>query len=109
MLSGTGDIPVCAGCSFEVKWDGFRVLVSTEDGLKVRSRRGWNMTAAVPELAELPPGLVLDGELVAFNDDGDPHFPLLSRRVLHCDRSIPVRLMVFDVLAVDGDSLLTHT
>ena len=86
MLSRTGKIPIGAGWSFEVKWDGFRALVSTENGLKVRSRRGWNMTAAVPELAELPAGLVLDGELVAFNDDGDPHFPLLSRRVLHGDR-----------------------
>ena len=109
MLSRTGEIPSGAGWSFEVKWDGFRALVSTENGLKVRSRRGWNMTAAVPELAELPAGPVLDGELVAFNDDGDPHFPLLSRRVLHGDRGIPVRLMVFDVLAIDGDSLLTHT
>jgi bifunctional non-homologous end joining protein LigD len=52
---------------------------------------------------------VIDGELVAFNDDGDPHFPLLSRRVLHGDRRIPVRLMVFDVLAIDGEPLLNHT
>ena len=27
----------------------FRALVSTVDGLKVRSRRGWNMTEALPE------------------------------------------------------------
>jgi hypothetical protein len=44
------------------------------------------------ELADLPPGLVLDGELVAFNDDGDPHRSL-SRRVLHGDRRIGVHLM----------------
>jgi hypothetical protein len=34
---------------FEVKWDGFRAIVATEDGLQVRSRRGWNMTDLVPE------------------------------------------------------------
>src|SRR3954464_14593021 len=101
MLSGPGDVPTGPGWSFELKWDGFRALVSTEDGLRVRSRRGWNMTSLLPELEDLPRGLVLDGELVSFNEQGDPHFPLLSRRVLHGDWTIPLRLMVFDVLAVD--------
>ena len=41
------------------------------------------MTALVPELASLPRGLVLDGELVAFNEHGAPHWPLLCERVLH--------------------------
>jgi ATP-dependent DNA ligase len=27
--------------AFEVKWDGFRAVVSTEDGFRVRSRRTW--------------------------------------------------------------------
>jgi ATP-dependent DNA ligase len=36
--------------SFEVKWDGFRALVSTKDGLRVRSQRGWSMTELVPAL-----------------------------------------------------------
>ena len=83
-LARGGQLPIRADWSFEVKWDGFRAIVSTEDEpSKVRSRRGWSMIADVPELAELPAGLVLDGELVAFNGDEEPHFPLLSRRVLH--------------------------
>jgi bifunctional non-homologous end joining protein LigD len=106
MLSRSGELPAGAGWAFEVKWDGFRALVSTENGLRVRSRRGWNMTALVPELDDLPAGLVLDGELVSFNDDGDPHFSLVSRRILHGDRGIPVRMMIFDVLAIDGEPLL---
>ena len=53
----------------------------------------------------LPKGLVLDGELVAFNKAGDPHFPLLSKRILNRDTSVPVQFMVFDVLAVDGESI----
>jgi ATP-dependent DNA ligase len=48
---------------FELKWDGVRALVSTEDGQRVRSRRGWNMTPVLPELRTLPTGLLLDGEL----------------------------------------------
>ena len=59
MLARPGDLPL-RGCAYEVKWDGFRALVSTEEGLDVRSRRGWAMAELVPELGGLPPGLVLD-------------------------------------------------
>jgi ATP-dependent DNA ligase len=65
MLSRTAPLPLGSGWSYELKWDGFRAIVSTEDGLRVRSRRGWNMTEMLPELADLPAGVVLDGELVA--------------------------------------------
>jgi bifunctional non-homologous end joining protein LigD len=44
MLAHSGPLPTGQGWRFELKWDGFRALVSTEDGLRVRSRRGWNMT-----------------------------------------------------------------
>jgi bifunctional non-homologous end joining protein LigD len=59
MLSRPGPLPSGSGWSFELKWDGFRALVSTEDGLRVRSRRGWNMTELLPELRGLPAGLVI--------------------------------------------------
>jgi bifunctional non-homologous end joining protein LigD len=98
MLSLTGELPTEPGWAFEVKWDGFRALVSSENGLEVRSRRGWNMTAALTELVDLRPGLVLDCELVAFNDAGDPDWPLLCRRVLHRQGAIPIQLMIFDLL-----------
>jgi bifunctional non-homologous end joining protein LigD len=84
--------------AYELKWDGFRAVVSTTGGLRVRSRRGWNMTELVPELADLPPGLVLDGELIAFGEDGLPSFPLLCERMLHRRPGIPIAYMVFDLL-----------
>ena len=84
MLSRPGPLPSGSGWSFELKWDGFRALVSTEDGLRVRSRRGWNMTEVLPELRGLPPGLVLDGELVAWKRS-QPYFPHICRRVLNRD------------------------
>ena len=40
MLSRPGPLPSGSGWSYELKWDGFRALVSTEEGLAVRSRRG---------------------------------------------------------------------
>ena len=63
------------------------------------------MTEALPELRGLPAGLVLDGELVAFNQAGDPHFPLLSKRILNRDMSVPIQFMIFDVLAVESESV----
>ena len=54
------------------------------------------MADRLPELASLPTGLVLDGDLVAFALDGRPSFPLLCVRVLHGREAIPVTFMVFD-------------
>ena len=73
-------MPSASGWSFELKWDGFRALVSTEESFEVRSRRGWNMTPVLPERRALPPGLLLDGELGAWKGS-EPYFPLVCRRV----------------------------
>jgi bifunctional non-homologous end joining protein LigD len=105
MLARSGELPTGNGWAYELKWDGFRAIVSTQDGLRVRSRHGWNMTMQLLELAELPSGLVLDGEIVAFNDQGLPHFPLVCQRLLHGDESVPLVLMIFDLLHVDGRDL----
>jgi hypothetical protein len=82
-----------------------RAIVSTVAGLRVRSRRGWDMTERVQELAGLPEGLVLDGELVAI-EDGRPSFPRLANRVLHGHDGIAITFVVFDVLASDGESTM---
>lgn len=105
MLARSGPLPTRGDYAFEVKWDGFRAIVSTEDGLRVRSRRGWDMTEHVGFLAELPVRAVLDGELVALDEDGKPDFPLVCERVLMRRRTIPLTLMVFDVLCLDGEDV----
>jgi bifunctional non-homologous end joining protein LigD len=104
MLCRSGPLPEGPGWSFELKWDGFRALVSTEDVLRVRSRRGWNMTGVLPELRGLPTGLVLDGELVAWKRS-QPYFPLVCRRVLNRDMSIRLTYVIFDALRRDGEDL----
>jgi bifunctional non-homologous end joining protein LigD len=104
MLSRPGPLPFGSEWSFELKWDGFRALVSTEDGLRVRSRRGWNMVGVLPELRGLPAGLVLDGELVAWKKS-QPYFPLVCRRVLNRDMTVPLSYVIFDVLRRDGEDL----
>jgi bifunctional non-homologous end joining protein LigD len=64
------------------------------------------MTDLLPEFAAIPVEGVFDGELVAFGDDGLPSFERLSRRILHGDISIPVAIVLFDVLEVEGLSTM---
>ena len=61
MLSRRGELPAGPGWAFEVKWDGFRTLVSTEEGLPGTqpARLEYDATAArTPK--PLPSGVVLD-------------------------------------------------
>jgi bifunctional non-homologous end joining protein LigD len=102
MLARSGRLPASCDYAYEVKWDGFRAIVSTEGELRVRSRRGWDMTEHVGFLADLPVRAVLDGELVALDADGKPDFPQLCHGVLMRQRSAPLTFMAFDVLSIDG-------
>ena len=101
------------GWIFELKYDGVRAL-AIRDGEHTRifGRSGIEITAQYPEVAlaldKLPSDrLVLDGEIVAFGDDGRQSFQLLQRRIGAHERgdierlslSIPVCYQVFDLLA----------
>jgi bifunctional non-homologous end joining protein LigD len=107
MLARSGPLPASGDFSYEVKWDGFRAIVSTEGSLRVRSRRGWDMTEHVTFLAQLPVRAVLDGELVSLDDDGKPDFPQLCECVLQRQGSTPLTLFVFDVLSVEGEPVVS--
>jgi DNA ligase D-like protein (predicted ligase) len=68
---------------FEIKWDGTRAMAFIEEGtVRLMNRRGRNIAARYPELqvlTALPPGTVLDGEIVVLRD-GKPDFPSLQKR-----------------------------
>jgi ATP-dependent DNA ligase len=49
MLCRSAPLPRGRGWAHEPKWDGFRALVSVNGDVRVRGRRGWDMTALVPE------------------------------------------------------------
>src|SRR4051794_23423582 len=108
MLARAGDLPQGAGWRFEPKLDGFRCMACSHGGrARIRSRRGWDMTKLLPELVEvLPSNVQLDGELIAWDEEGNPDFHRLGRRMLHGDTSIAVTYMAFDVLALDGEPTL---
>jgi bifunctional non-homologous end joining protein LigD len=99
------------GWWFEIKWDGYRAVVSRFDGrVRARSRRGLDLTGPFPELARLdvPDGVAIDGEVVAFDEEGRPSFSNLQRRTGFGGRGtkaeVAVHLIVFDVLYA-GESL----
>src|SRR3954471_24856984 len=104
MLARPGPLPSRGRWAYEVKWDGFRALIRAGDDFRVRSRRGWDMTALVPELQALPAG-VYDGELVSFVD-GVPYFPAVFARLLNRVDDVVLHYLVFDVLALDGHSVM---
>ncbi|NKY08698.1 DNA ligase, partial [Cellulomonas hominis] len=81
-VGGAARLPYGPEWRFEVKWDGVRILAEhTGDGLRLVGRNGRDATAAYPELealaAALPPGTVLDGEVLALRD-GVPSFVALA-------------------------------
>lgn len=101
------------GCVFEPKFDGYRALLFVDDdGCRVQSRRGHDITDAFRDVADaaaahLPAGLVLDGELVVWAGSG-LDFGELQRRVGHGGnrrlRQAPASFVAFDVLAAaDND------
>ncbi|MFP5282419.1 MAG: non-homologous end-joining DNA ligase, partial [Actinomycetes bacterium] len=108
------------GWAFEMKWDGVRVVAYLADGqVRLRSRRGRDETAAYPDLIEDLAALevrtaVLDGEIVVVDSTGRPTFGLLQHRInltrpadiAAAARAHPARLMLFDVLELNGASLL---
>jgi ATP-dependent DNA ligase len=82
-----------------VKWDGFRAIVSTEGLLRVRSRRGWDMTPHVGVSVRAARSCCAHGELVALGADGKPDLPLICECLLQRWSSIPLTYTVFDVLS----------
>lgn len=90
---------------FEVKWDGYRAIVGAAGGsIRARSRRGLDLLGPFPEIAsvEIPDGVVVDAEIVAFDDAGRPSFSLLQQRTAFggsgTGAKVGVNLVVFDVL-----------
>ncbi len=106
--------------SFEVKWDGVRAIAYIQPGrLRLESRNLNDITEAYPELRGLVRAagmreLVLDGEIVAFDEHGRPSFERLQRRmhvtspsaVRRLMSSHPVLYAIFDLLYLDGHSLM---
>ncbi len=99
---------------YEIKWDGMRILVAIDGGLRGLSATGRDVTGRFPELAPLGDSLSghrvgLDGEVVALRD-GRPDFGRLQHRMHIANpaeaarraREEPLVYLAFDLLHLDG-------
>ncbi len=101
------------GCRYEPKFDGFRCVARVDDdgGVQLWSRRLKRLDGAFPEVvsavaATLPPGTVVDGEIVRWGTDGRLDFSALQRRHVRRRADLPIaepcHYVVFDVLEAGG-------
>ncbi|HON67278.1 MAG TPA: ATP-dependent DNA ligase [Phycisphaerae bacterium] len=112
-LESLGDLD---GWQIEYKWDGIRSqLIHRRTRTLVYSRGEENITDAFPEVREagaaLPDGTVLDGEVLAWEDDRPLPFALLQRRLNRKHEQprlfaeIPVVFMAYDLLELNGQDI----
>jgi bifunctional non-homologous end joining protein LigD len=118
MLAALGPLPVDGRWAFEFKYDGVRAVTYVDRGaVRVLSRNDNDVTSSYPELAALGgllPGrrAILDGEVVALEPGDRPSFSRLAARMHVASPSetllstVPVVYYVFDLLWLDGNSLL---
>ncbi|MFE6176843.1 ATP-dependent DNA ligase [Streptomyces sp. NPDC056464] len=125
MLATPGTLPPAAQdarWAYETKQDGQRAVayLAGDGTLLLRARSGEDITAAYPELRPLGEALgatsaVLDGEILALDEQGRANFQLLQSRMglVHAPARAarmaartPVHLVLFDVMHLAGHSLL---
>ena len=105
------------GCRYEPKWDGYRlVIVRDRASTRLWSKQGRDLTDRFPDvaaaaLAQVPPGSVVDGEVVIWNGDR-LDFGLLQKRLVTAAGRIaaqaaahPASYVAFDLLATGGEDL----
>src|SRR5688572_2220147 len=132
MLAALDEAPLVSDrLVYEPKYDGIRTLVTIEPGapgagvsdVRLWSRLGNDKTAQFPDLVRplgdfsrrLISGVVLDGEIVALDADGEPAgFQRLQGRIhLTGERAVaahashqPVALILFDLLREGAQNLM---
>ena len=100
---------------FEYKYDGARVEIHKSKKIRIFTRKfedvTKNLQEVVEELSENPHEFILDGEVIPFHRS-PKSFQLLMRRLRRkygledIAKKVPVRLYVFDILWLDGKSLI---
>ena len=120
LVAAPGALPSGDDYAFGIHWNGRRVIAFCEPGrLRLTDAAGGDLTALYPELGRLTRSIgahhaVLDGELVAYGEDGRPDEARLARRakpgtdsaMRRRGRDIPVVFEIYDLLYLDGRSLV---
>lgn len=92
--------------AFEIKWDGYRAVADLRDGIQLYSRNGLDFSGKfkkiVNQLGVQEHEMVLDGEVVAYDDKGKPNFQWLQN--IGERPNVSLIYHVFDILFLNGHS-----
>jgi bifunctional non-homologous end joining protein LigD len=94
----------------ELKLDGYRALAIKSKGkIQLRSRNDNDFTTRYSSLAEalaaMPDETVIDGEVVALDDEGRPCFNTLQN---YGSAGAPLHFFIFDVLILNGKDVMSE-
>jgi bifunctional non-homologous end joining protein LigD len=109
MLAKIADsLPEGPQWQYELKLDGYRTIaLRTENNVKLLSRRNnvlnERFKSVVQALEPIAPGTILDGEVVALDDEGKPSFNMLQN---YTGSKIDLYYYVFDLLALRGKNVM---
>jgi bifunctional non-homologous end joining protein LigD len=100
--------PNSDGWCHEIKFDGYRVQLRVEDGeAAVKTRKGLDWTekfAAIAKTARSLPNVLVDGEIVALDQNGVPDFSSLQAAISD-GKTGELIFFAFDLLFADGEDL----
>jgi bifunctional non-homologous end joining protein LigD len=90
---------------FEIKWDGYRAIAEKNNKeILLYSRNGLSFLETYPvvvnQLNNINVDVIIDGEIVVLNDEGQPDFQLLQHYSENRDR--PIQYYIFDLLELNG-------
>jgi bifunctional non-homologous end joining protein LigD len=103
--------PATGDWIYELKFDGIRLItVKRDEKVSLLSRNQNDLNARFPEIVEAVKNLparecVIDGEVVALDEEGRSSFQLLQAREME-GRKSPIYFYAFDLLQLNGKSLI---
>jgi bifunctional non-homologous end joining protein LigD len=104
--------PATGDWIYELKFDGIRLIaIKDREKVSLLSRNQNDLSARFPEIVDAVKNLpgdecVLDGEVVALDEQGRSSFQLLQAREME-GRKSPIYFYAFDLLQLDGKSLVS--
>jgi ATP-dependent DNA ligase len=108
LLLATNSLPEGSKWLYELKLDGFRAIgFKTNGRVHLRSRNDKDFARSYPAIVSALVGLsdetVIDGEIVALDDEGRPSFNLLQN---FGSSKVPIVFYVFDVMVLEGTDVM---
>lgn len=110
LLLRTERLPEGPDWIVELKLDGYRALAIKSAGkVRLRSRNDNDFNTRYPgivkALASMPDETVIDGEVVALDQDGRPSFNTLQN---YGSAGVPLNFYIFDVLILAGTNVMAE-